>query len=93
MGPRNQDDGYRMICWRDGDRVRVFSRHGQGFDGTLAFKRNGQAAIRAPVLVDLRKDLSVRGEMAGLRPVSINTDLRHQSPSLSKTPPLNPSQS
>ncbi|MGP0094554.1 MAG: hypothetical protein ACLPKB_32095 [Xanthobacteraceae bacterium] len=33
-------DGYRMICRRDGDRVRVFSRHGREWTDTrLMFRR------------------------------------------------------
>jgi ATP-dependent DNA ligase len=40
-------DGYRLMVWRDGDRVRLFTR--RGFDWTDRYPRIVHAASRLPV--------------------------------------------
>ena len=35
VGLRNQHDGFRFICWRVGDRLRVFSRRGHDWTETV----------------------------------------------------------
>ena len=39
-------DGYRMICRRDGDRVRVFSRNGLDWTDRLPRVAAARAALR-----------------------------------------------
>jgi len=44
-------DGYRFICWRDGDRVRVFSRRGLDWTERVPSIVEAMRALRARTAV------------------------------------------
>jgi bifunctional non-homologous end joining protein LigD len=45
-------DGYRFICRRDGDRVRVFSRHGKDWTDKVPAIVEAMLALPAPATLD-----------------------------------------
>jgi bifunctional non-homologous end joining protein LigD len=46
-------DGYRFIARRDGDRVRVFSRHGKDWTDKVAGDRRGDAGAVGAAMVGM----------------------------------------
>jgi bifunctional non-homologous end joining protein LigD len=65
VGARNQYDGFRFICRREGDRVRVFSRRGHDWTDRVPRIAGALAALKL-------KSVTIDGEGVVCRPDGVS---------------------
>jgi len=58
-------DGFRFICWRDGDRVRIFSRNGRDWTDWVPLIAEALAALRV-------SSVTIDGEGVVCRPDGVS---------------------
>jgi ATP-dependent DNA ligase len=57
VGARDKLDGFRFICRREGDRVRVFSRRGNDYTDRVPAVAEALAALKTTIPADLIEDI------------------------------------